>query len=227
MLNDILNIEKETRYDFGAEEFIQSGKLSPEFMESLAFHPQDSLESRSDPQLYINATDGPNQCWNISQEAVIGISYFMQTFFSACANSTCPGTEEQWPAPTGYYIFDQRVGHDFQPGPAKLLWEAQDLNKTFSNIAKSMSNVLRVDDEKSTSQVGVVTRSTTIYRIDWAWISLHSFVALAMSCFFALTTISKAPSRSQVPVWKTSSLAALSRGHLVADVFQHGRHQSS
>ncbi|CAI6098855.1 unnamed protein product [Clonostachys chloroleuca] len=169
MLNDPQSWE--TRYDFGVEEleeFIQSGWLSPDFTESLAFHPQDSLKFRTDLQLYINAADGPDQRWNISQEAVIGISYFMQTFFSACTNSTCPGTQKQWPAPTVYYILDQSSGHDFQPGPAKLLWEAQHLNKTFSNIAKSMSNVLRVDDENSTSQIGVITRSTTIYRINWA-----------------------------------------------------------
>ncbi|VUC32467.1 unnamed protein product [Clonostachys rosea] len=203
--------------------------VAPDIVDSLAYHPNNSYISRNDLQLYIDDEDGSARSWNISKVAVTGISYFVQTLFSTCINTfqNCSDAPDEWPAPTGYYYCQIDRGEmlieGYQPAPSKILWEAKDLNATFANIAKSMSNALRSSDDTKTSQIGTVIQTVTTYRIEWGWIALHCTVAVAMFSFFILTLLSRAPSGARVPVWKTSNLAILSRGPIVSDVLWDGQ----
>ncbi|CAH0045092.1 unnamed protein product [Clonostachys solani] len=194
-------------------------RLSADVIESIAFNKNDSLVSRSDLQLQSDG-DGSKKTWNISDEAVKGISYFAQTLFSTCILGNCSDVPDEWQAPTGFYQSHQQIGHEHRPGPAKPLWESTDLSATFSNIAMSMSNALRDSDDTGQSQEGMVTRGITTYRIEWPWIALHGFLAMAMAVFFFLSLTSRAPDGARVPVWKTSNLAVLSRGYLVPDIMR-------
>ncbi|VUC31438.1 unnamed protein product [Clonostachys rosea] len=194
-------------------------KLSSEVIESIAFNKNNSLVSRSDLQLH-SGRDEPKKTWNISEEAVNGISYFAQTLFSTCIMPNCSDVPDEWQAPTGFYQSHYQIGHEYRPGPAKPLWESKDLDVTFSNIAMSMSNALRDSDDTGQSQEGIVTRGVMTYRIEWPWIALHGVVALAMIFFFSFSLTSRTPSGARVPVWKTSNLAILSRGYLVSDVLR-------
>ncbi|CAH0046816.1 unnamed protein product, partial [Clonostachys solani] len=208
--------------------WIEDG-VAPDVIDSLAYHPNDSFISRTDLQLYVDVENGLARSWNISKVAVTGISYLVQTLFSTCITSfqNCSDSPDEWVAPTGYYYHDgsnvSSTQDAYEPTTSKIFWETKDINTTFANIARSMSNALQAGDDTKDSQIGTVIQSVTSYRIEWGWIALHCTTAVAMLSFFILTLLSRAPSGARVPVWKTSNLAIFSRGPIVSDLLWDGQ----
>ncbi|KAJ4263784.1 hypothetical protein NW762_005817 [Fusarium torreyae] len=161
-------------------------EVSKRILKSLAYHPINSFVTRNDLQL----VHGDDTKWNISQEAVEGISYFAQNFFASCLNrENCTEALEDWDVPNGFYIstwpklafndLDKKTmkpAEQYRPSSAKTLWE-MGLDSTFNTIAESMSNTLRE---------GADGDSVT----------------------------------GPVPVWKSSQLAVLAKGMVVGDVFK-------
>lgn len=192
-------------------------KLSDKVIQSLAYHPTDSLVERSDLQLINDSGDR----WNISKEAVDGISYFMQHLFAACLDRPsggkvdCTDATENWGITNGFYLTvnsSKGATEEYQPNSAKVLFQASDLDDTFKKIAMSMSNALRAGDSDKASTGGVVLTPKTVYAVDWRWFTLPSFVELAGLIFFGLAVWSTAKTRGSVPVWKSSELAVLAHG---------------
>ncbi|CAG9989251.1 unnamed protein product [Clonostachys byssicola] len=203
--------------------FKEKLELTPDVIDSVAYHPNNSFLPRTDLQLYVDVENGLARSWNLSKDAVTGISYFVQTLFSMCMSQNCSDAPDEWVAPTGYYYHNLQGYTEYEPAPSKILWEAKHINTTFANIARSMSNALQAGDDTKDSQIGTVIQSVTTYRIEWGWIALHCTTAVAMLSFFILTLLSRAPSGARVPVWKTSNLAILSRGPIVSDVLCDGQ----
>jgi hypothetical protein len=186
--------------------------ISEELVASLAYHPADSLIPRSDLQLVAES----GEHWNVSKEAVDGISFFMQHLFAVCLDQTsiregnCTDAIEDWGTPNGFYLTvasTDGAREEYQPNIAKVLFETKDYAGIFDRMAISMSNAMRAGNE---TDVGIVFHPTTIYNVDWRWISLPLFVEIGGLIFFALAIWSTARTRGAVPVWKSSELAVLS-----------------
>ncbi|KAK1531655.1 hypothetical protein CPAR01_11304 [Colletotrichum paranaense] len=112
-------------------------------------------------------------------------------------------------------------------------WTRHNITSTFYNLATSMTNEMRRNyapgqslksgqdtdrfQDGSLSYYGKVGKSTVLYHIEWPWIALHG-VMLISAIAFLFTTLGNANSRGNVPLWKSSSLAAIRHGRDVGGV---------
>ncbi|KAM5346532.1 hypothetical protein ACJ41O_009537 [Fusarium nematophilum] len=207
----------------------RSDGVAEDVLRSLAYHPKEAIITRSDLQLH---HDGANKTgWNVSQEAVYGISYYMQNLFAVCLNGeeNCTQALEDWDVPNGFYISrlsnrsgEEKQAEQYRPSSAKVFWETQDLNETFGNIAASMSNAIR-DGADGEEGKGDALKPTTIYVVVWPWIILHCATQLGALILLILTFLSTAQRPGAVPVWKSSELAVFSKGVVVGDVLKEAR----
>ncbi|RSM03291.1 hypothetical protein CDV31_010567 [Fusarium ambrosium] len=194
-----------------------SDGLSDKVLKSLAYHPHDSFIQRSD--LRLRSADG-TRGWNVSDTAVYGISYYMQTFFATCLNrENCTQAVEDWVIPNGFYLSasssDGRQREDYRPSTAKVLWETDDIEPIFKNVAASMSNALRRGADGEVTGDGTVLSSTTVYKVVWPWITLHCFeeiTALLILTFTILSTYRRMRRSNKMDVWKSSELAVFAKG---------------
>ncbi|PKS08560.1 hypothetical protein jhhlp_004946 [Lomentospora prolificans] len=197
-------------------------------VDALAYHPVESAIERTDLQL---GREGSQQAYNISQDAVDGISAFMQKTFAVCiagANCTTEALED-WGPVNGFYIGNNLATNDsseqFEPSIAKAIWTTKSLDTTFSNIASSMSNAIRNgadgDNSTITGSVGVFE---AVYVVDWRWIALHCFVVVGTLLFLTSTIYATLNEDGEkIPVWKGSELAVLSRGYVVGEYLRDAR----
>jgi hypothetical protein len=200
-----------------------SEALSDTTVQNLAFHSIDSIIPRSDLSLRHSTS---NSEYNISQDAVNGISTFMQRTFADCVlrGINCTKDADGWGDINGYLL--RTSIEQYHPGIAKVLWEAADFNTTFVNIAASMSNAIRNGADASEGALipGRLGVPTTVYIVNWWWITLHCLVELVTVLFLALTAlVTSRASRGgnvRIPVWKTSSLASVSRARNATEVLE-------
>ncbi|KAF6810104.1 hypothetical protein CSOJ01_06516 [Colletotrichum sojae] len=120
-------------------------------------------------------------------------------------------------------------------------WSRNDVESNFAALATSMTNEVRRNPRPSAapqssngqpntgfsgvrdgalSLYGSVGSSTTLYRIEWPWIALHGSM-LVFSLSFLCLTASSSGGRGGVPLWKSSSLAAIRHGHEVGVLLMH------
>jgi hypothetical protein len=191
---------------------------------NLGFHSIESIIPRSDLSLRHSTS---NSEYNVSQDAVNGISAFMQRTFAACvlsATEKCTKDADGWGDINGYLL---RTGvEQHHPSIAKVLWETEDFNTTFENIAASMSNAIRNGADASEGALipGRLGVPTTVYVVNWWWITLHCLIELVTVLFLVLTAlVTSRASRGgnvRIPVWKTSSLAILSRARNASEALE-------
>lgn len=196
-----------------------AANLSKSVADSVAYHPFDSLMTRSDLQL---GRQGSSSTWNISQTAIDGISANMQNVFATCRNGkncTTALALEKWDSPNGFYL-RQGAMEQYKPSAAKALFETKDLGKTFENIAASMSNALRDGGDNGPRGKGDKLVPTTVYKVVWPWMILHIVTELGG---FMLLVGTIWATKGHVPVWKSSELAVMSRGEVVGDVLKGAR----
>jgi hypothetical protein len=199
--------------------------LTPSRRASLSFHPRFSYLARTDLELGVG--------YNISQAAVDGISSYVQSTFASCTpttncNSSFEAVAENWTPNNGFYMetdWGSFFGRDVQytPAVAQELWRSANISATFASVAASMSNALRAgadDADPSSSRVqGLVGVATTLYAVDWRWLALHCVVELGGIAFVAWTLMKSWGGRN-LPLWGSSTLAVLSRGGEVAELFR-------
>ncbi|RSL53950.1 hypothetical protein CEP53_007584 [Fusarium sp. AF-6] len=191
-----------------------SDGLSNKVLKSLAYHPHDSFIRRSD--LRLRSADGTSG-WNVSDTAVYGISYYMQTFFATCLNrENCTQAVEDWVIPNGFYLSasssDGRQREDYRPSTAKVLWETDDIEPIFKNVAASMSNALRRGADGEATGNGTVLSSTTVYKVVWRWIALHCIQEITALSILVVTICKTYRRSNTIDVWKSSELAVFAKG---------------
>jgi hypothetical protein len=151
----------------------------------------------------------------------------MQTLFADCLNSpkNCTQAVESWGVPNGFYISqlsnfsgEEKQAEQFRPSVAKVLWEAEDFEQVFDNIATSMSNAIRSGADGGQTGKGDVLQPTTVYLVAWPWIVLHTAIELGGLVLLVLTIRSSGSSTAQI--WKSSELAVLSKGVALGDLFK-------
>jgi hypothetical protein len=135
--------------------------------------------------------------YNLSFWAVDGMAQSLDDLFCTNATSYATGSVREG-------------GFDFSYSPASMqsIYNSPDLNQTFTGLAMSMTNAMRIGDDNGTVAYGTV--GITVYKITWAWIALPLTCILGGGIFLILTIIYTR--RQQVPIWKSSSLAILKFG---------------
>ncbi|KAF9632994.1 hypothetical protein BFW01_g3857 [Lasiodiplodia theobromae] len=181
--------------------------------QSIDFDDNFSAAKRSD--LAIETPDG--QLFNVSQTAVDSISaYFKLTFQEDLmvyneTNNTVDGQINGW------YMNSTTI--QYKPSAIQPFYTSTDLNTTFKTLATSMTNALRGDaDADGSEMVGQTGQMTTYYHVQWPWIALHGVVVLMSALFLILTIRESSGPDGAAPVWKSSTLAAMSRGTHVTHV---------
>lgn len=161
---------------------------------------------RSDLQL--------GDAFNVSQAAVISLSFYMNQTFTrddtAPFNASDPGNPYRI---AGYYIGNQ-TRSEYEPGVMQALYDSEDLGATFEGLAASMSNVMRAHDSSDAVATGELGQLVASYRIAWPWIALPAVVVVASVAQLIVTIASNDKS----PMWKSSTLATLSRGYRAREV---------
>lgn len=198
--------------------FIQQSSSAPN--ESIEFNSYFSIIPRTDLTL-LSPTSGNK--FNVSQEAVDSISSdFQSTFASYQHYGYLVHGEGKWQnIYNGYYLNASQP--QFAPSIMQALVSSEDLDGTFTALATSMSNAIRRGADESfngvsstvTGEKGTVV---TLYNIVWPWISLHVVVTAAGLVFLVMTIRENQRHGHQTPVWKSNSLATLSRGAVVKDI---------
>ncbi|KAL1850779.1 hypothetical protein Daus18300_012787 [Diaporthe australafricana] len=188
-------------------------------VDSIAFNKSFSIIIRTDLVLSSPAT---GNLFNISQAAVDSISSYFQSTFASTLQKL-PRAHDESPAGSfsGYYINSSQV--QYEPGIMQALYSSNDLNATFAALAASMSNAIRTGadgalDGASTSVIGMKGEITTFYEIVWPWISLHCILIVGGLVFLGVTIWENQKQSEVVPLWRSSSLATMSRGQAVTDV---------
>jgi hypothetical protein len=106
---------------------------------------------------------------------------------------------------------DELTATNFAPVVMQQLWGSPNLTATFENLANSITNEMRGNTTRETSEfkgkVGIVR---TVLRVRWQWIALPAFLLAVSTIFFLLTVLES--SRTSTPLWKGSSLAVLYHG---------------
>jgi hypothetical protein len=113
----------------------------------------------------------------------------------------------------------------YQPSAIQALYASDNLNDTFKALAISMTNAIRSGSDDDSPLVngtkfvtGWIGNSVTYYKIQWPWVVLPCIVVLAGHVHLLLTAAHV--KKSGVPVWKSNSIAIMSRGPHVAELLQ-------
>lgn len=102
----------------------------------------------------------------------------------------------------------------YSPSVMGALYASEDLNATFAAVAESMSQVVRSRGNESQIHTGQIGSPVTTYRIQWVWIALPAIVVLASLAQLLITM----HQTKKTPLWKSHSLATLSRGAYLGDI---------
>ncbi|KAK6220136.1 hypothetical protein QIS74_05638 [Colletotrichum tabaci] len=115
-------------------------------------------------------------------------------------------------------------------------WTRHNVSSTFYALATTMTNEMRRNfrpgqnqqngpDDSDGSQDGTMSiygrvgRSTVLYHIRWPWIALHGLMIVSAIGFLSITLSSGSfGGGGDVPLWKSSSLAAIRHGRDVGGV---------
>ena len=119
----------------------------------------------------------------------------------------------------GLYI-ETRFGYDSDPLVMVPLYHAQDLNLVFEAIARSLTNRLR-ESSDTPPLPGKSSTVQVVLQVHWVWIILP--LAVLIGGLLQLQIAIAMSRKTSTPVWKSSSLAVLSRGGEAARLLQDCR----
>ncbi|KAF7190465.1 hypothetical protein HII31_08179 [Pseudocercospora fuligena] len=174
--------------------------------ESLEFDSEQSAIQRTDLTL------GEN--YNISQSSIDSISQYFQTMLS---KTNITGAFGQFNTSTLNGFVLGAIGNpttQYAPDSVSVLHNSTDLDATFAAVAESMSNVIRANGDNKLRTTGQIGIPVTKFQISWPWIALPALVVL----FAMLQLIITMWTSRHIPLWKSSTLATLSRGPYVGEV---------
>ncbi|KAJ3953213.1 hypothetical protein N0V92_010324 [Colletotrichum tropicale] len=230
------------RYEYSWEDpssfFAFNSQLSPEYrapldeMRSLEFHKLWSVARYKPLIIKLNSFDGVT----IQQESIQSIGAYIQGLFrwESWYNDTKILNElhrlEGMKNAVGFNGASFGPVKSFRavgqpPALDRLVSISRSdfacISVVFESMALSMTNQIR----RTSAQVdvahngmetmtyeGLVGRTVVLYEVKWQWIALHVTV-LTLACTLMLMTIINTGSNVDVPLWKSSSLAALRDGH--------------
>lgn len=101
----------------------------------------------------------------------------------------------------------EKFGNVFSPASIQTLYQSTDIQQTFANLAKSITNDMRRNGRTTQILEGYVGLPVTRVNVRWGWVTFSATVVIS-STLFLLTSILLSRSM-HVPLWKTSVLAMI------------------
>ncbi|KAI9898035.1 hypothetical protein N3K66_006395 [Trichothecium roseum] len=181
----------------------------------------------------------PGAVWSIS-------STFQNELLGRWTNETGAMEMVRKVKPNAKALYNgSKTGWNISPPSLAGIWynSHTDMKDRFDAIATSMTNDMRrtvtlggdkntlgritvqnytESDDQNPPVKGKVGVTEIHYRMEWYWIALHAVIMLAGITFCGLTMV-KSDVGSNVPAWKSSSLAALSQGSAVEKTLSRAR----
>ncbi len=154
----------------------------------------DSASHSKDSDLEYSPPFGNNSTFKVGSLAAEAMNSFMSTTFTGTGgiNSTSPGSS-----------FSSDVVH--------ALYETIDYSRRIENLAISMTNNIRQQNDGSSSPFeGLAFKTETYVRVRWAWFSYPATLILA-SLLYLLGTIIENTYRD-ISIWKSNNMAMLFHG---------------
>jgi len=126
--------------------------------------------------------------YNTSQAAINGIVKLLADTFNRDGNGSIAHTDR----PSGHFSSksisnDDDSLADWAPEALKSIYQSRNLSATFANLARSMTNNMRSNDDTRSVEYGMT--STTAYKINWTWICLPLMGLLGETIFLGLTML--------------------------------------
>lgn len=143
------------------------------------------------PTEFTNQTDQATT-FKVSHIAAAAINTFMTRMFTGSGGTNNSGS-----------VFSSDI--------IQALYDTSNLTKRIDNLATSMTNNIRgQDDHVSGPAYGIAWKSETYLHVRWAWFAFPATLIL-ISALFLLSTIYETSYRD-VLIWKSSNLALLFHG---------------
>jgi hypothetical protein len=208
------------------------GKVSPNvdalFSEN-TFFPRTPLVIKMPPGS--NSSNLHTGQVSIPQSAIDSLSSYVLSIFDegTYANNTAPGNatgctfgNSSIPCAGPRNISGMAIGNGsltmsapsnpikFSPIVTKLLYNSNDLNELFGNIAASITNEMRRSADNQTSLSGQLGTLRTVLHVRWAWLAFPAVLVVSSFVFLVIAMIEA--HRTAVPLWRSSTMAVLFHG---------------
>ena len=158
-----------------------------------ASHSQSSDLIYNPPQSIINITANAS-IFKVASLAANAMNSFMSETFTGSG-----GTKSS------------NSGSAFSSDVIHALYNSKDYSKSIENLATSMTNNIRQQNDSGSSPFeGIAYKTETYVHVRWSWFA-YSATVLALSLLYLLGTIIESRDRD-VLIWKSSSLALLLHG---------------
>ena len=158
-----------------------------------ASHSQHSDLLYNPPQSIINITTSAST-FKVSSLAAKAMNEFMSSTFTGSGGFNSSGS-----------------GSAFSSDVIHALYNTENCSKSMENLAASMTNNIRQQNDSGSSPFeGVAHRTETYVDVRWSWFAYPATV-LALSLLYLLGTIIESRNRD-ILIWKSSNLALLLHG---------------
>ena len=188
-----------------------------------------SIENVTDLQL----GDG----FNVSQEAVYGISNFMNTTFTRspddddltgaenAMNNCFLGNSTSVLVQGINTFFGHDDDHEIHTSTAMpFLYHSQDLNATFATLAKSMTNSIRENSDENLVMTGKAGTLHVVYQVHWEYLILPIFLVFANAVFLVIVIYHTR--KSGLAVLCTGAVPTVGLGGSIGPIFNEVRLRS-
>ena len=168
-------------------------KVEQTWLNNSASHSQGSDLIYSPPQSIINITANAST-FKVASLAAKAMNEFMSRTFTGSGGINASG-----------------AGSKFSSDVIHSLYNTQDYSKSIENLATSMTNNIRQQNDSGSSPFeGIAYKTETYVHVRWAWFA-YPATLLALSLLYLLGTIIESRNR-EILVWKSSNLALLLHG---------------
>ena len=168
-------------------------KVEQTWLNNSASHSQGSDLIYSPPQSIINITANAST-FKVASLAAKAMNEFMSRTFTGSGGINASG-----------------AGSNFSSDVIHSLYNTQDYSKSIENLATSMTNNIRQQNDSGSSPFeGIAYKTETYVHVRWAWFA-YPATLLALSLLYLLGTIIESRNR-EILVWKSSNLALLLHG---------------
>lgn len=205
---------------------------------SLKFQSSDTLDFRiSSINLRTDLQLGDG--FNVSQEAIYGISSLMDTMFKPSPNSDAinkteaamngctsqPGNSSSVLVQGINALCSSRWGEMTYTSTAMPFHcQSKDLNETFATLAKSMTNSIRENSDDNLVMIGKIGTLHVVYQARWEFLTLPIFLVAVNAVF--LITIIYYTRKSGLAVLCSGSIPIVGLGSSIEPIFKEIRLRS-
>ena len=168
-------------------------RITQTWRNNSATHSQDPDLIYSPPKSVINVTADAST-FKVSSLAARAMNSFMSETFTGSGGINVSGT-----------------GSAFSSDVIHALYDTKDYSKRIENLAISMTNNIRQQNDSGSSPFsGLAFKTETYVKVRWAWFAYPTTV-VALSLLYLIGTITETTYRD-VLIWKSSNLAMLFHG---------------